>query len=253
MRRLALTSVVVIVATAAAVGIGRLAQARPQATTFNTIFTEDFEGGFGLWPTSGSTGPRWNFVQSGFPFQKPPGSSTGPSAVWFGDPATGQYGGTCVPANPCPVFAGTLTYNGPPIPIPSNVSYIYMTFMSWELTEKSFDWGCTPGDGGTPYCQTDVRQVWISGTVDFTWKLKWSTQQQPIEEQVWRSIGVIDLSEYKGQSIRIRFGFDTVDVIYNPGDPTKIPAGWYVDDIRLFTFTPTDRIYLPLIRKSSSG
>ena len=128
-----------------------------------------------------------------------------------------------------------------------------MTFMSWELTEKSFNWGCAPGDGGTPYCQTDVRQVWISGTSDSTWKLKWNTQQQPIVEQVWRSVGLIDLGEYKGQSIRIRFGFDTVDGNYNPGDPTRKPAGWYVDNIQLFTFTPTDRIYLPLIRKSSSG
>ncbi|HET7089517.1 MAG TPA: hypothetical protein VFL17_12785, partial [Anaerolineae bacterium] len=252
LRRLALTSVLFIVATAAAVGVGRLAQARPQATTLATIFSENFEGGFGAWQSSappGSLGPRWNFVGSGSPYPKPAGGPTGPNAIWFGDPATGQYGGACLPDNPCPRYAGTLTYIGTPILVPSNETYVYMTFMSWELTEKSFYWGCAPGDFGTPYCVNDVRQVWISGTSDSTWRLKWNTYQRPIVEQVWRSIGLIDLSEYKGQSIRIRFGFDTVDGNYNPGPSPSKPAGWYVDNIQLFTFTPTDRVYLPLIRK----
>ncbi len=206
---------------------------RSEASVF---FTEDFEGANVLnsWELTGTPdGPRWNLRTTSDQYGM---AYSGSKAIWFGDPVAGQYGGNCFPTDPpCSVYSGTLTYSGTPISIPSNFPYVRMAFQSYELTEKSFPWGCAAGDTGTPFCAFDLRQVWISGTNDSNWQLQWSTNQDPITEGLWRPV-VIDLSEYKGTSVRLRFTFNTNDPYYNPGDDgANKPAGWFVDYIRLFT------------------
>ncbi len=277
LRKLAWIGLVLAGVMVALAGIGRLAQAEApssqgQASAFavplsahpNAVplqawsVTEDFEGAnvLSFWQLTGTpNGPRWNLVTNGVGYGK---SFSGQQAMWFGDPATGQYGGNCFfqPELNCPRYAGELTYVGPPIAIPSTFSITLMTFQSWELTEKSFPFGCTEADSGTPYCEADVRQVWISSTTDSNWQLKWHTNQganqAPIIERQWRGAS-IDLSAYKGKSIRIRFRFDTNESIshLNPGsdDAANKPAGWFVDDVRLFAFTPSSFVYLPIVRK----
>lgn len=241
-----------LLAVVALVGLGPLAQARPLALPTVDLFTEGFEGGTGAWQLSAPvSGVGWNPRATNQLYGK---AYSGSNAMWFGNPAQGQYGGNCffVPETNCPIFAGDLTYVGAPIPIPTNFTYTFMVFQSWSLTEQSFIWGCA----GTPTCPYDQRQVWISSTTDTNWQLKWSTHQNPVVEKQWYAVS-INLEEYKGKSIRMRFTFNTDEgnpmpiTHYNPGDDSAAnkPAGWFVDDIRIYAFTPSNRVYLPVVRR----
>ena len=255
LRKLAWIGLLLAGVMAALAGLGHLAQAQPLVAPHADVFTEGFEGGLGVWQLSPPvSGVGWRQVSASDQYGK---AFSGSKAMWFGDPVGGQYGGNCFFTDPsCPRYAGELTYSGTPIAIPSTFSLTLMTFHSWELTEKSFPFGCSSGDSGTPYCEFDVRQVWISSTTDSNWQLKWhtdqGTSQVPIVERQWRGAS-IDLSAYKGKSIRIRFRFDTIeaDSHFNPGntDAANKPAGWFVDDIRIFAFTPSSFVYLPIVRK----
>ena len=254
-RRLAAVGLVV---AAALVGIGRLALAQPSSssevaaplpaqsssTRLQTIElgTETFEVAPINWELTGDPdGPRWSRVTTGTLWQK---YHSAGSAIWFGDPATGEFGG--VGCDGCPIYSGSATFLFA-VPIPAADAFAYMTFWSWERTEMSIP---TLECYQKTTCAFDSRRVLISGTNDTNWVVKWDTQDNPTIENQWHSIS-IDISEYRGQDIRFRFEFDTVDGRNNDAAGFK-PAGWYVDDIRLYTFTPSSFIKLPVILKNKS-
>src|SRR5262249_13128286 len=106
--------------------------------------------------------------------------------------------------------AGTIT--SPSIALaaggPISLSFNYVL-----LTEAGFD-------------QATV-QVSNNGGASFT-TIASSTGGTLPQSGSWRAIS-FDLSSYAGQTIQLRFSFDTIDSIANAFE------GWYVDDVQLTT------------------
>ena len=92
--------------------------------------------------------------------------------------------------------------------------------------------------------------VFISGTspIHNNWQPVWNTQKDFTIENQWHGVA-IDLATYKGESIRVMFKFDTVDARNNDAGGVK-PAGWFIDDVRFFSFTPSAKMYLPIVFKN---
>lgn len=111
--------------------------------------------------------------------------------------------------------AGDLT--SPPIAIPTSGTY-YLRFRYFVDVENDFsNW--------------DQRRVQISANggpfVDLV-TLSGDKQAAPI----WLSSGAISLAQYAGQTIRVRFHFDTVDGEYNTG------KGWVIDEVTVNNTAP---------------
>lgn len=189
-----------------------------------------------------SSGPRWNLVTNTLWYGK---SHSGARAMWFGDPATGEFGGEG--CDMCPSYAGSLTAEYT-VPITSTDSKAYLTFWSWEQTEMSIP---TLECYQKATCDFDSRQVWVSSNLAPTWVKKWDTRVNPTVELTWHQV-TIDISEYRGHSVRVRFVFDTIDGRNNDAGVGP-PAGWFVDDIGYFTYTPSNTIYLPIIGKNATS
>lgn len=136
---------------------------------------------------------------------------------WYGLEATGNY-------STGEAISGTLT--SPPISIPASAPEPALQFWSWYETETS----------STTY---DIRRVEIST----------DGETFPAGEQLWgepmRSWQhhEIDLIDYVGNTIWVRFHFDTVDSYYNDY------RGWYIDDV---VVQLADPVYLPLILRNSN-
>jgi hypothetical protein len=271
-RKLVSVAAAIMVAVVTMAGIGTVALAQPMPSSGDSsvaavppaahpdmsrvqateIFSESFEGvSVNQWVLTGHAGgPRWNLItntQHAGPYLHLAHSTV--RAMWFGDPATGLYGtaGGDVPPDKDPVFSGTLTHNTP-IAIPAGDTWAFLTFWSWEYTEMSqLVSGLKEICFGQPTCQFDVRQVWISGTNDITWTLKWSTDVNGTIELAWHRVA-IDVSDYIGESVRVRFAF-TTDPLGQDGRSNNA-RGWYVDDVTIFTFTPSEFIYLPIIARN---
>lgn len=77
-----------------------------------------------------------------------------------------------------------------------------------------------------PYDSVNYDNMWVQISTDneLTWinLLKISGA-----EETWNPV-TIDLSEYSGNTIRIRFYFTTVDSYYNEYE------GWYIDDVKIY-------------------
>jgi hypothetical protein len=265
-RRLAAPGLVLVTAVLALAAVVHLVQAQagssvatsaamlppPHPATIEqaVIAAEGFEGAqvLNFWQLTGKTnGPRWNLMAQGSTYANVHGGS---KAMWFGDPATGQYGGPGCIGCPVTVHSGTLTYVGPPIALPTNVSLTLLSFWSWEYTEMSVLPGGFQSEVcyGKPTCPFDVRRVWISGTADAVWRPVWDTRFNGTQELAWHQV-TIDISQYKGQGIRMRFDFNTdpsgQDQFNNDG------RGWYVDDVSVSGVNLTRKVYLPIMRKQS--
>ncbi len=66
----------------------------------------------------------------------------------------------------------------------------------------------------------------------------WTTLQRfdrVAESSTWTTIDPVDLSAYRGQTIELRWTFDT-----RRGPVGRAPEGWYVDDIRIREFSADD-------------
>lgn len=263
--RLTLVGVVAVAALALVTGIGQPARAQqlhvradrfsppphPLAAPQGEIGVIRFDDAgqmTGLFDVDGSfQGPQWNQVTAGSALANGDvhlayNSSTG--SVWFGDPIKGEFGGIGCDEPECPIHAGTLTMNSVQ-PIPSDDDFAFLSFWSWEETEMSIDeelFSCFEA----AYCQFDVRSVLISSTNQPVWSLVWTTESNfspPTLEQAWHQVA-IDISEYLGDEIQIRFSFDTVDKRNNDF------RGWYIDDIKLQTLQFNAFLYIPLLYKN---
>ena len=150
-------------------------------------FSDNVENGVNGWTSSG----LWHIVTRR--------ANSPTHSWWYGQDGTGNYDtGT---AN-----SGNLV--SPSIAVPSGSPQL--KFQSWYETEDtSASWDTkkvyVSTDGGSSW--TQVHQV--SGT-----NLAWTLQ-------------TVGLSAYAGQTIKVRFAFDTVDHQYNAFE------GWFVDDIQV--------------------
>ncbi len=157
---------------------------------------DTMEGGTGGWVATG----LWHLVQNGVsPY---PNSHSPTHAWWYGQDATGNYA-TGYSAN-----SGDLISSD--IQLPAD-QVCELSFWSWEQTE-----------GGTYY---DRRTVLVSNNGGGSWM---QVLQLTNNGSSWVSAKV-KLSAYVGQTIRIRFRFDTLDSVAN------YYRGWYVDDVKIST------------------
>ncbi|MBI1878637.1 MAG: M36 family metallopeptidase, partial [Chloroflexi bacterium] len=158
------------------------------------LFFDDMEGGGGNWTATG----LWHLEAD----SDPCGQSFSPTTSWYYGQSPGCTYNTGSSSN-----SGRLT-SAAPIFVPASLDQVTLTFQSWEDTE-----------GLTGY---DTRQVLISTDgISFT-QIFNSTN----EDANWYKVE-LDLSNYAGQNIWLRFEFNTVDGFFN-----NFP-GWYVDDVRI--------------------
>jgi Big-like domain-containing protein len=89
----------------------------------------------------------------------------------------------------------------------------------------------------------DLAQLQIKPTTSSTWKTL-DSYNGVAESNFWRSANPVDISEFAGQTVQIRYLFDSINTQNNNFE------GWYVDDIHItntrahdhYTFTTlTDR------------
>ncbi|MBI3358767.1 MAG: carboxypeptidase regulatory-like domain-containing protein [Nitrospirae bacterium] len=163
-----------------------------------SIYFEDFETGFGNWTMSGLLNPENEADVCGSIVAPFPSSSNG---AYYG------IDGTCTYNNGI-TNSGELTMNVPVL-LPDTGSAT-LSFFSYEQTECEGN------------CPSDNRYVEISTDGGVSWALLGEGNT----EGLWHQ-RVFDLSPYLGQSILIRFRFDTVDDISNDF------FGWMVDNLSI--------------------
>jgi VCBS repeat-containing protein len=159
-------------------------------------FFDDFESGFGNWTMNG----LWN--------PEDQGDACGGMVAPFPSPTSAAYygiDGTCT-YDTGAANSGSLSLNAPVAVAAGDT----LSFWSYEETE------C----GGV--CSYDHRYVEISTDGGATW----TTLGQGDAEGSWYR-WTYDLSAYAGQSVLIRFRFDTVDADFNGY------FGWMVDNVRI--------------------
>ncbi len=160
-----------------------------QTVLYEHTFDNDHAG----WSTTG----MWHWIGSGDactqaaqPFPSPSG------AMRFGDDPGCDYDGN-----------GNLQMIAP-VAIPANASRATLHFKSYNCTEASPRW--------------DLSQVFLEPDGSGTWSLIGEVSRT----HVWRNED-IDLTQWAGQDVRIRFHFDVVDQIAN------FETGWLIDDVRI--------------------
>mgnify|MGYP000511424293 CR=1 FL=1 len=139
-------------------------------------------------------------------------------SLWYGQDDTGNY-------DTGARTTGSMTTTQT-ILIPTTATSVTLSFWSWEETEQTGS--ADPGSCPPPpaLCKYDRRELYISGTITTTWELLWSTRYTPTVEGEWHQV-IADISAYRGQAVRLRFTFDSVDAKYNDNE------GWYLDDIAI--------------------
>ncbi|NUM45633.1 MAG: pre-peptidase C-terminal domain-containing protein, partial [Anaerolineales bacterium] len=166
----------------------------PTPVTFP--YTTGFESGTG-WQMNG----LWNLLNH------QPAAHGGTYTAWYGsgDFDNGSYD-TGAPN------AGDLT--SPPIPIP-NSGTPYLRFWSWYVAETGANW--------------DQRWVQISANGGPFTNLYQMTDDP---SGFWTQSLYLNLAPYAGQTIRLRFHFETLDARYNGF------RGWLIDDLQVQNMTP---------------
>ena len=157
-----------------------------------TLFFDDMESGGGNWIATG----LWHLESD----SDACGNSFSPAASWY----YGQSPGCTYDIGP---NSGRLT-TAAPISLPASLSQVALTFQSWEDTENLAGF--------------DTRHVFISTDGTTFTQIFASTD----DSADWYE-AALDLSDYIGQNIWLRFEFDTIDGLFN-----NFP-GWYVDDVRV--------------------
>jgi hypothetical protein len=156
-----------------------------------SLFFDDLESGLGNWTASG----LWHATTIADAYGQ---AYNGSGSAWYGQPATGDY-------NTGGANSGALVTG--PISIPADAPGVYLRYYSYEFTEDFLD-------------EFDTRIVYTS-----TNGLDWSPVFTSTESTAaWHEVQV-DLSGSIGQSIYLKFEFDTVDDSFNTY------PGWYIDDV----------------------
>jgi hypothetical protein len=161
----------------------------------NTLFFDDMESGAGNWTVSG----LWH-LQANSACVAPPYQSS-VTAMAFNQEVTCNYS-TGAQA------AGALTMSGD-VAIPALALAAELTWFDYIETET--------------FAGFDRYQVQVSTNGGGAWSV---LLDGFAADAVWNQ-ETIDLSAFIGNSIRIRFVFDSIDSQFNTFD------GWYVDDVRI--------------------
>jgi hypothetical protein len=147
----------------------------------------------------------------------PPGYAAG-SHAWY-------YGIDAVPRNYHTGTANSGSLVSPPIDL-CDAQQIQLVFSSWHQTEPN------------PLLanEFDVKYVEVSTDGGANWDAPpaYQIKYPDIPMNAWQEISV-PLDAYAGQTIRIRFRFDTIDDQYNDWE------GWYVDNIRILADYPVQQ------------
>ncbi|MCH8568503.1 MAG: carboxypeptidase regulatory-like domain-containing protein [Balneolales bacterium] len=171
-----------------------------------------------------------------------PNAASGSHFYWYGDPQTGNFmgeqddfdspgsGGTSLDSN-----SGTLT--SPVISMPAS-DFLALSFQSWFEIES-----VNPNSSGFDLMEIRVIQgnqtVPLGRINPFSDPILPDRQAIPFTSggfnraPIWNLIEV-DLSEFRGEDIRIQFAFDTVDELYNGF------RGWMIDDLRITDMTEVE-------------
>jgi uncharacterized repeat protein (TIGR01451 family) len=161
------------------------------------VWSEDFESGLDRWTTSG----LWH-VETGHECLSVDGSLTTVSRAAYNDPAQCNYN--------VGLTQGALELTTDVV-VPAEGAML--RWYNWIETENDLEG------------EYDAWRVEASADGGSSWNVVYDGggASQPY----WRELGA-NLSSYAGQSIRVRFVFDTVDELGNGY------RGWYVDDVRLY-------------------
>lgn len=179
-----------------------------------TLFADDFEAGLGNWTTTGIWHLQ-NAADSCSATLLPFPSGTG--SLWYGH----NQGGICS-FQTTPWFGNaTMTT---PVLLAGTRQSVWLRYENFLSTEF-----CSPFDD---FGQYDRSTRWISLDGGQTWEALRADCTQTIAG--WEK-GRADLTPYLGQSVLLRFDFDSGDGIFDHG------LGWWIDDveIRLEAGTPT--------------
>lgn len=165
-------------------------------TSGGTGFFTDFESGTAGWTT---TGALWHLTTSS---TCAPASPSPTHSFYYGQDATCNY---------ATAAANTGDLTSPPISgINASSVLTFNHFRRVEAFNGSFD-------------QTQVAVVRADGTTANVFTL----DSRNASSNVWNGSGNISLSAFAGQTIRLRFRFNTVDATANNF------TGWMIDDVRV--------------------
>lgn len=181
----------------------------PSAAATSVLYSEDFEG-FGGFPGvalpsgwSASAGSLWH-VGSCATF-----SPT--HALQFNQPSTCNYD-----VNDR-VF-GTVTSRAYALPATSDpLALVFMSRASTEFPESGY--GCT---------ELDAMMAEISNDAGATW----TKLYDECDQDAW-NMRNFDISAYAGETIQIRWGFESGDEVANNY------GGWAIDDVQIAQLEPT--------------
>jgi hypothetical protein len=154
----------------------------------------------------------WNDLPNTYPVSPPPGRDfdLDGQVYYYGDPAVWNYD-----------FSGLASaayLDSDPISLNTNGGFYLLSYRDWLMDE---------GPGTEEY---EKRSIWVSVNFGSTWNLLHdlsATGEPPDDDGIWRE-HLFDLSAYAGQTVMIRFAFDTYDNFNNTYE------GWYLDKIEVF-------------------
>jgi hypothetical protein len=172
------------------------------------LFLDDFEDGLADWSTSG----LWNAESATDTCgSQAPTWPLGTGGAYFGN-ANCDFSGE--------PFVGSLTLQTP-IAIPDTLEGIVLSFWSYDETE------CDS-------CGWDWRFVYVSRDAGANWEFVGESAAY----QAWVQTS-LDISEYRGDDILLRFEFDAVDNVSNQF------LGWLIDEVRVEVACPEPTYYCP--------
>ena len=178
------------------------------------LFVEDFESGLGSWTATGLWNAETSTDACG---SQAPAWPVGQGGAYYGNVNCNFMGQTLV---------GDLTLNSP-ITIPSSLHGVNLCFWSYDDTE------CDS-------CGWDWRFVYVSDDGGTTWDFVGESRSY----QAWEET-CLDLSDYRGEDILLRFEFDAVDNVSNQF------LGWLIDDVRVEVACPEPTNYCASLAGSS--
>ena len=165
-----------------------------------TLLSNNFESGLGGFTIANTLGALWHLSTGR-------GTQTGHTptqSLYFGQGETATGGGNY---NTGSRVAGTVTSPSFTIPTGSSPSLNFNYVLQTE---------------GSPSFDQALVQISTNGGATFTTLTNLSGTA---ESTVWKAATPISLAAYAGQTVQLRFSFDTLDNIGNSFE------GWYVDDV----------------------